>query len=86
MSHRVTAVYDSLERAHLAAGDLESAGVEPAQIVLTEGRITVRARDLDHALNVKGFLEEDGAQWTEVHVGMDDFLPTDTIPSVPAAQ
>ena len=84
MSHRVTAVYDSLEKARLAAGDLESAGVDPTQIFLTDARIAVHARDADHALNVKGFLEEDGAQWAEIQEGTDDVLIIPAIPPGPA--
>lgn len=84
MSHRVTAIYSDEGRARLAAGDLQSAGVSTDDIRLVESRLDIRARDLDHAINVRAFLQEDGAEWAEIHEGIDEAEPVDTIPTVPA--
>lgn len=63
MSHRVSALYHDMEKARLAAGDLQFSGVLPGRILLTDGlgsgsgRIEVLAKDLDQAIDVKTFSE-----------------------------
>lgn len=89
MSHRVTALYHDYEKARLAAGDLASTGFPPEGFALTEGlqsgsgRIEIRAKDLDQAIDVRAFLEQDGAHSVEIRAGEDEAVP-DTIPTVPA--
>lgn len=94
MSHRIDAFYADRDRAHLAAEDLRLAGIPPERIFVAEGlvpgagRIEVAARDLDEAINVRTFLQEDGAASVEMRessvLDPSDDTPTHgTIPAVP---
>lgn len=90
MNPRVVAFYPDRTRARLAADDLRSAGVESDRIRLNEdleadgGTIEVLARNSDHAIDVKAWLDQDGAEWTELRPGLDEEPPSQTIPRVPA--
>lgn len=94
MSHRIDAFYSDREKARLAAEDLRGAGIPAERILVAEGltagsgRIEVAARDLDEAINVRTFLQEDGANSVELRESPvpepGDATPTrGTIPSVP---
>lgn len=90
MAHLVSALYHDREKARLAAGDLISAGVLPGSIVLADGlqsgsgRLEVYARDMDHAIDVRSYLEQDGAHSVEIRHGTSEAPTLDTIPTVPA--
>lgn len=72
MSHLVSALYHDRDKAQLAAGDLLNAGVDGNQITFGEGlsegsgRLEIRARTLDQAIDVRSFLEQDGAHSVEI--------------------
>ena len=81
--HRVTALYRDAEKARLARGDLIVAGVRPDAVALVDDRIEVQARDMDQAIDVRAYLEQDGADGATIHGGAD--APgEDTMPAVPA--
>lgn len=89
MSHRVTALYHDYEKARLAAEDLASTGFPREAFTMTEGlqvgsgRIEILAKDLDQAIDVRAFLEQDGAHSVEIRAGESE-VALDTIPTVPA--
>lgn len=90
MSHRVIALYNDRDKARLAQGDVLSVGIDASNVRLAEGlsegsgRVEVRARNMDQAINVRSFLEQDGADSVEIVGGLDDVLAADRIPHVPA--
>ena len=90
MSHRVTALYHDRDKARLAMGDLQSTGFPAERIQYAEGiaqgsgRLEIQARDLDQAIDVRAFLEQDGAGSVEIRSGTDEGPPDDKIPTVPA--
>ena len=89
MSHRVIGLYHHRDKAHLALGDLQATGLTADRIRYAEGltegsgRIEVEAKDLDQAIDVRTFLEQDGADSVIIQSG-DDEVGDDTMPSVPA--
>ena len=90
MAHLVSALYHDRQKARLAAGDLISAGVLPESIVVADGlqlgsgRLEVYARDMDHAIDVRSYLEQDGAHSVEIRHGTSEVPAVETIPQVPA--
>lgn len=72
VSHLVSALYHDRDKARLAAGDLLHVGVEANQILIAQGlsegsgRIEIQARKLDQAIDVRSFLEQDGAHSVEI--------------------
>ena len=90
MSHRVTALYHDREKARLAAEDLRSTGFPVEAILLADGlapgsgRLEITAKDMDQSIDVRTFLEGDGAHSVEIRGG-EDAISAKTMPSVPAA-
>lgn len=89
MSHRVTALYHDREKARLAMGDLQLTGLPSEQILLEDGlasgsgRLEIHAKDMDQAIDLRAFLEQDGAHSVEIRAGEDE-PKIDTMPPVPA--
>ena len=76
VSHLVSALYHDREKARLAASDLLNVGVKASQILLAQGlsegsgRLEIQARNMDQAIDVQSFLEQDGAHSVEIRPAM----------------
>ncbi len=89
MSNLVSALYHDRDKAKLAAGDLQTVGILPEQVTFAEGlqegsgRLEIKAKNLDQAIDVRSFLEQDGAHSVEIRAGTEE-VSLDSMPTVPA--